>query len=50
MINPLVVESLTVNNTTRRRNIHFKVPVFWEILPLSEQNRMIKTPSPNTKF
>jgi hypothetical protein len=29
---------------------HFKVPVFWEILPLSEQNRMIKTPSPNTKF
>ena len=29
---------------------HFKVPVFWEILPLSEQNRMIKTPSPSTKF
>ena len=20
--------------------LHFKVPVFWEILPLSEQNRM----------
>ena len=23
MINPLVVESLTVNNTTRRRNIYY---------------------------
>jgi hypothetical protein len=29
---------------------HFKVPVFREILPLSEQNRLIKTPSPHTKF
>ena len=29
---------------------NFKVPVFREILPPSEQNRMIKTPSPNKKF
>ena len=29
---------------------HFKVPVFREILPPSEQYRMIKTPSSHTKF
>jgi hypothetical protein len=29
---------------------YFKVPVFREILPPSEQNRLIKTPSPHTQF
>jgi hypothetical protein len=29
---------------------HFKVPEFRKILPPSEQNRIIKSPSPHTKF